>query len=65
MAPKVAGIPALGISGLPFENPKTKWHLGASPMAKHRIYYKGEGGESCEFVFARGSSVHQNAPTMH
>jgi hypothetical protein len=22
----------------------TKWHLGASPMVKHREYYKGEGG---------------------
>jgi hypothetical protein len=32
-APKVAGIPA-----------ETKWHLGVGPMAKHRIYYKGEGG---------------------
>jgi hypothetical protein len=26
-----------------FGNPRTKWHLGASHMAKHRIYYKGEG----------------------
>jgi len=22
----------------------TKWHLGASPMVKHREHYKGEGG---------------------
>jgi hypothetical protein len=22
----------------------TKWHLGACPMARHRKYYKGEGG---------------------
>jgi len=21
-----------------------KWHLGASPVAKHRVYYKGKGG---------------------
>ncbi len=37
-------------------------------MAKHKKYYKGEGGgfpsssgrdESCEFVFARASSAHQ------
>ncbi len=27
-----------------FETPKTKWHLGAGPMAKHRVYYKGEDG---------------------
>jgi hypothetical protein len=42
--------------------------LGASPVAKHKIYYKGgrwwlppssSCGESCEFVFARGSFVHQ------
>jgi hypothetical protein len=33
--PKVAGVP-LG-------SPGTKWHLGVSPMANHKIYYKGEG----------------------
>ncbi len=27
-----------------FENFRTKWHLGATPMAKHKEYYKGEGG---------------------
>jgi len=27
-----------------FGSPGTKWHLGASPMARHRVYYKGEGG---------------------
>jgi hypothetical protein len=31
-------------SGLPFRSPMTKWHLGAGPVAKHIIYYKGEGG---------------------
>jgi hypothetical protein len=41
-APKVMGIPILRISGL--GSLQTKWHLGASPMARHRIYYKGEGG---------------------
>jgi hypothetical protein len=39
-APKVAGILTLGISGLP----RTKCHLGANPMARHKVYYKGEGG---------------------
>jgi len=30
---------------LNFENDNmTKWHLNASPMAKHKEYYKGEGG---------------------
>ncbi len=33
-----------GISRLPFGSSGTKCHLGASPMARHRIYYKGEGG---------------------
>jgi hypothetical protein len=50
------------------ESPGTKWHLGVGPMAMHIKYYKGEGGgfppspncgESCEFVFTRGLSVHQ------
>jgi hypothetical protein len=26
-------------------SPKTKWHLGASPVVKHIEYYKGEGGD--------------------
>jgi hypothetical protein len=39
------GTPAsLGILGLPLGSPETKWHLGAGPMARHRVYYKGEGG---------------------
>jgi hypothetical protein len=65
---KVATIPILGISGLALGSPETKWHLGAGLMAKHKVYYKGEGsgfppspgrGESCEFVFACGSFMHQ------
>jgi hypothetical protein len=28
----------------PSGSPRTKWHLGAGPMAKHREYYKGDGG---------------------
>jgi hypothetical protein len=34
----------MGILRLPLGSPKTKWDLGAGPMAKHRVYYKGEGG---------------------
>jgi hypothetical protein len=41
---KVMGIPTLGISKLPFGSPRIKWQLSAGPMAKHIIYYKGEGG---------------------
>jgi hypothetical protein len=44
-ASKVMGIPVVGISGLLFGSPKTKWHLGASPMARHKVYYKGEGDD--------------------
>jgi len=43
-ASKVAGIPTLGISGLPLGSPGTKCHLDASLVARHRLYYNGEGG---------------------
>jgi hypothetical protein len=41
---KVVRIPILEISRLSFKSPKTKWHLGVGPVAKHKVYYKGEGG---------------------
>ncbi len=34
----------MGIWGLPLGSLGTKCHLGASPMTRHRVYYKGEGG---------------------
>jgi hypothetical protein len=37
------GVPILGISGLQLGNPGTKQHLGVGPVAKHKVYYKGEG----------------------
>jgi hypothetical protein len=43
-APKVIRVPTLGISGLPLGSPRTKWHLGVDPVARHIVYYKGEGG---------------------
>ncbi len=43
--PKVAKILVVGILGLPLGSPRTKWDLGASPMTRHRVYYKGEGGD--------------------
>jgi len=43
-APKVVGVPILGISGLPFRSLATKWHLGVGLVARHRVYHKGEGG---------------------
>jgi hypothetical protein len=41
---KVAWVPILGILGFPLGSPETKWHLGGGPMARHKEYYKGEGG---------------------
>jgi hypothetical protein len=65
---KVAGVPILEILGFQLGSFGTKWHLGAGPVARHREYYKGgrwwlppnlSHGESCEFVYVRGSSMHQ------
>jgi hypothetical protein len=73
-APKVAKVPTLGISGLPLGSPRTKCHLGVGPMARHKIYYKGEG---CGFPQVQAMVSHmnsnlpvarpitKNAPTMH
>jgi hypothetical protein len=38
------GVLTLRISGFPLGSPGTKGHLGAGPMARHRVYYNGEGG---------------------
>jgi hypothetical protein len=43
-APKVMGVPSLGISGLPLGSPETKCHLDVGLVERHRVYYKGEGG---------------------
>jgi len=41
-APKIAKVLIVGISRL--GNLGTKWHLGVGHVARHRVYYKGEGG---------------------
>jgi len=41
---KIVKVPTLGISRLPLGSPGTRWHLGVGPMARHMVYYKGEGG---------------------
>jgi hypothetical protein len=41
---KVAGVPSLGIWGLPLRSPGTKCHLDVALMERHKVYYKGEGG---------------------
>jgi hypothetical protein len=65
MAPQSCRSLDFGNFETPLGSPRTKWHLGASPMARHTVYYKGEGGgfppspgcdESWESDFARGSS---------
>ncbi len=42
-APKVVGVPVMKNSGLPFESLEIKWHLGVGHVARHKVYYKGEG----------------------
>jgi hypothetical protein len=44
-APKVAKVPIVGILGLPLESLETKNHLHVALMKRHKIYYKGEGGD--------------------
>ncbi len=41
---KVAGVPNVGIYGLPLGNPRTKSHLDVALVQSYRVYYKGEGG---------------------
>ncbi len=43
-APKVVVVPTLKISGFPLGSPGTKCHLDAGLMARHKVYYKKEGG---------------------
>jgi len=73
-ASKVVGIPILGISRLPLGSLGKKMTLGVGPMARHREYYKGEGGgfpqvwavvsfvNLCLFV---SRSCTKSVPTMH
>jgi hypothetical protein len=42
-APKVAGVPVVGILGLPLGSPRTKSHLDVPPMESYKVYFKGEG----------------------
>jgi len=42
--PKIAGIPTLVISRLPFGSFETKCHLDVALIERHRLNYKGEGG---------------------
>jgi hypothetical protein len=44
MGPKIAGVPSLGISGLPLGSPGTKCHLDVALVERQKVYYKGVGG---------------------
>jgi hypothetical protein len=63
---KVVGVPTLGILGTPNGNFRTKWHLVlvSWPCTKYTISSLGRG-ESCESVFACGSSMHQSISTNY
>ncbi len=63
-APKVAGVPTLGILGFPLGGSKTKWHLGAGLVARHKAYYKGESGGFPQ-VWAMMSLVSSNLHVAH
>ncbi len=77
MGPQRHGSPNFGNLPNPkpnFGSSETKWHLGASPMARHKVYYKGEGDDFFEIqvVVSLVSScfpvVHpntKNIQTMH
>jgi hypothetical protein len=71
---KVAGISTLEISGLSNGSFETKWHLGVGPVARHKVYYKGEGGifpQVCAVVnlvslcLPVARSCTKGVPTMH
>ncbi len=44
MGPKIARVPTLGISGLPFGSSGTKCHFDVGLVKRRKVYYKGEGG---------------------
>jgi hypothetical protein len=63
-----------GISRLALGNSGTKWHFGASLVARHIVYYKGEGGGFSQvwvvvsFVnpcLPIGHPCNKRAPTLH
>jgi hypothetical protein len=44
MGPKIARVPILGISILPFGSPETKCHLDVGLVERHTVYYTGKSG---------------------
>jgi hypothetical protein len=43
--PKVVRVLTLVILGLPLGSPRTKSHLDVGFVEKHKVYYKGKGGD--------------------
>jgi hypothetical protein len=74
-APKVMGVPVVGISRFPLGSLGTKSHLDVAPMEKRKIYYKGEEGggfppspnhgDSCVSELPVACPNTKSAPTMH
>jgi hypothetical protein len=64
MRPKVTKIPTLRISRLPFGSPRTKCHLDVSLVERHKVYYKGEGGDFPQ-VQAMMNVVSPSLPVVH
>jgi len=64
IGPKVAGVLIVGILGLPFWSPGIKWHLGVGPVARHKVYYKGEGGAFPQ-VWVMVNFVSLSLPVAH
>jgi hypothetical protein len=44
MGPQSCRNPNFGNFKTPIWSIETKWNLGVGPVARHRVYYKGEGG---------------------
>jgi len=72
--PKVAGVPTLRISRLPFGSPRTKCHLDVGLVERHIVYYKGGRwwlppspgrGESCESELPVTRLNTKSVPIMH
>jgi hypothetical protein len=61
---EIAGIPTLGISEFTFGSPETKCHLDVGLVEKHKVYYKGEGGDFPQ-VWAVVSLVSPSLPMAH
>ncbi len=59
--PKIAEVLTFGILGFPLGSLGTKCHLGANPMARYRVYYRGEGGGLPQ-VQAKVSPMNPNLP---